>query len=227
MLATAGPDQQEPGFDPDERRPIRRLVKRTGVPAPERWKWVDDPQMTETYTERHTRLLADTRMIDMHGIAVIISRRYPTIKDIRHSSDSQREIAANARLELNHNLAEHYEKLSDEMLAYPVNSAEWEAGELELEHLDQRIIEAATHYTLVHTGRSAARVDQALFRLRRARKKLLTLMPRQRDEQGQTPLWSVGDAASWGRRSKKVDRWWDPVENRGRPKGSTTNLPLT
>jgi hypothetical protein len=76
-------DENAEEFDPDR-------TKRTG------WWWVLDPARTETRDERETRLLADTRLIDMKGAARILRRRYITVKDFKVESDRIRRMLLDA-----------------------------------------------------------------------------------------------------------------------------------
>lgn len=57
------------------------------------WFWATDPRLTpETRQERHERLTADDRLIDMKGFARVVSRSYPLVKDYKFKSDAVRDI---------------------------------------------------------------------------------------------------------------------------------------
>jgi hypothetical protein len=217
MLATTAPDTEQLDYDPNERRPVTTLIKHPGKGAKERWQWVDDPRRTETGAERHERLLADDRWVDMYGVAAIIGRSYATVKDIRHEDDAQRKILQSAREQLDTKLAERYQMLELQQLQYPVTHDEYDRIQRELDEIDQQIEDRAARSR-------KPEITQALFRFREARERVLTAIPRERDSAGQSPLWYVSDFIHWRRRRRMNNIWGDKEETRGRPKGSVTKV---
>lgn len=214
MLATAEPDT-DLDYDPTERRPVITLIKDPTRAARDRWYWVEDPTRTETAQERHARLLADNRLVDMYGVATIIGRKHPTVKGIRYADDAQRTILRNARIQLDPKRAARYMALELRQLQHPVTHPQYDRTQREMDELDNRIDELA--------GRSRdPQTQQVLFQFREAREKVLLAIPIARDVQGQSPLWYVSDWIYWRRRRGMNDIWGDNLETRGRPKGSKT-----
>ncbi len=223
MLATAPDTEQLDDYDPAEKRPVLNLVKHPTRPARQRWELVEDPKLTETGQERHDRFLRDHRQVDMNGAAILIKREYATVKDIRHEDGAQRDILSAARHELDPARARKYAELERRQHEHlTVDMDEYHEVQRQMDEIDDAIIAKFER-------RRDEKIKQALFRFTTAHDRVLLAFPRERDTQGQTPVWYVSDIVYWRRRRRMNNIWGDKEETRGRPRGSATRahiLPL-
>lgn len=86
------------------------------------------------------------------------------------------------------------------------------------EHLDE-LAAAVVQYG---NGITLEQARESL--LDKAREDVLDAMPERRDVAGQSDLWHVADAIRYGRRTGRLDQWYEyaSIKQTGRPKGSKT-----
>lgn len=222
MLTTAETDTTQA----TQRRSVRNLIKDPSRRAEDRWYWVDDPTRTETGSERHERLLRDNRTIEMHGVAVVVERKYVTVKDMRHKADAWRAIADRMRRALaGDEVADRYFALERRIIdeAIYVTNPVYDEINRQLDEIDKTILDDAKK--LLEAGPANANVEQVrqyLYEFEEVLDQLLIAIPRPRDVSGQSPQWAVSDLIDWRRKARMTNVWGDREENRGKLKKNTT-----
>lgn len=213
-------EQNVEEFDP---RPTRR----TG------WWWVLDPTRTETRDEREARLLADTRLLDMKGVARVWQRKYITVKDFKVESERVRRMLREPsflRAEAIKRLAKGkgvHGDISPVSTLAPLRAitalrTDIDAADVAVFPDGVDVQELVDPYGVACdlADVEATMADELAY----ARKFVHKAMPPRRARAGQSDVWYVGDACQTGRDTTRLTEWYEfnTVRQTGRPPGSRT-----
>lgn len=212
------PEQNTEEFLPD-------AGKRTG------WWWVLDPTRTETQAEREDRLLADTRLIGMKGVARVFMRTYITTKDFKMESDRVRRMLrdrAYLRAEAIKRLAKgkgvraapHAPAPAFRPITALVDDVSQADAEAALDEVDLTgLVDPGQAWTNLADVEATMAAELAY-----ARRFVHKAMPPRRDRIDQSDVWYVGDACRIGRDTTRLNEWYEynKVRQTGRPPGSKT-----